>query len=130
MAWWFREPVAGVLFETGSWNRFQNSSVPSAGWHGADRTRERYHASRAECVVAGGSMRRWAVDDQVIRAALERHWSDLGDQDVVHEIYHDDVVVEFPQSGERIVGVANLQAMRTAYPTRVATTLHRILGAG
>ena len=37
------------------------------------------------------------MDDREIRAALERHWSDINDQDVVHEIYHDDVVLEFPQ---------------------------------
>jgi hypothetical protein len=40
------------------------------------------------------------MDDQARRAALERHWSDINDQDVVHEIYHDDVVLEFPQGGE------------------------------
>jgi hypothetical protein len=37
------------------------------------------------------------MDDEAIRAALERHWTDVNDQDVVHEIYHDDVVLEFPQ---------------------------------
>ena len=37
------------------------------------------------------------MDDQEIRAALERHWSDINNQDVVHEIYHDDVVLEFPK---------------------------------
>jgi hypothetical protein len=31
------------------------------------------------------------MDDQAIRAALERHWSDITDQDVVHEtIYFGD----------------------------------------
>jgi hypothetical protein len=68
--------------------------------------------------------------DAEIRAALERHWSDLTDQAVVHEIYHDDVVVEIPQSGERFVGLANLRAMREAYPARVATTLRRLRGGG
>lgn len=37
------------------------------------------------------------MGDRETRAVLERHWSDIEDQDVVHEIYHDDVVVEFPQ---------------------------------
>jgi hypothetical protein len=45
------------------------------------------------------------MDDQAIRAALERHWSDINDQDVVHEIYHHNVVLEFPQGGERLVGL-------------------------
>ncbi len=70
------------------------------------------------------------MTDDEIRAALVRHWSDLGDQEVVHKIYRDVVAVEFPQSGERIVGVANLRAMHTAYPARVATTLRRIRGGG
>jgi hypothetical protein len=52
------------------------------------------------------------MTDEEIRAALERHWSDIENQEVVHEIYHEDVVVEFPQGGERIVGRANLRAMR------------------
>jgi hypothetical protein len=54
------------------------------------------------------------MDDQHTRAALERHWSVSGqdDPETVHEIYNDDVVVEYPQSGERIVGRHNLQALR------------------
>src|SRR5215203_1600275 len=70
------------------------------------------------------------MDDREIRAALERHWADINDQDVVHEIYHDDVVLEFPQGGERLVGLANVRAMREAYPATVATTVKRIRGGG
>jgi hypothetical protein len=70
------------------------------------------------------------VDDQVIRAALERHWSDINDQDVVHEIYHDDVVLEFPQGGERLVGRTNVRAMRDAYPSGPALRTERIRGSG
>jgi ketosteroid isomerase-like protein len=70
------------------------------------------------------------MDDATIRAALERHWADLADQETVHEIYHDDVVLEFPQSGERLRGLANVRAMRTAYPADVANTMRRIRGAG
>jgi hypothetical protein len=44
------------------------------------------------------------VDDQAIRAALERHWSDINDQDVVHAIYHDDAVLEFPQGASASSG--------------------------
>lgn len=45
------------------------------------------------------------MEDRVIRAALDRHWaaSAAGELDAEHEIYHDDVVVEYPQSGERIL---------------------------
>ena len=70
------------------------------------------------------------MDDREIRAALERHWSDINDQDVVHEIYHDDVVLEFPQGGERLVGLANVRAMRDAYPARLALRTERIRGSG
>jgi SnoaL-like domain len=70
------------------------------------------------------------MDDREIRAALERHWADIEDQAVVHEIYRDDVVMEFPQSGERIVGVANLRAMRDAYPARLTFAIQRMRGSG
>ena len=42
------------------------------------------------------------MDEQNIRAAIDRHWaaSAAGDQAGEHEIYHDDVVCEYPQSGE------------------------------
>lgn len=70
------------------------------------------------------------MKDQETKAALKRHWSDIEDQDAVHEIYHDDVVVLFPQSGERFRGRANLRAMREAYPAKVAATIQRIRGGG
>jgi ketosteroid isomerase-like protein len=43
-------------------------------------------------------------EDRNIRAALDRHWaaSDANDFEAEHEIYHDDAVLEYPQSGERI----------------------------
>ena len=42
----------------------------------------------------------------------------MENQEVVHEISHDDVVLEFPQEGERLVGLAHVRAMREAYPAR------------
>ncbi len=68
------------------------------------------------------------MNDAEIRAALERHWSVSGqdDPETVHEIYHDDVVVEYPQSGERII----LQSLRQAYPARLTFALRRISGSG
>jgi hypothetical protein len=70
------------------------------------------------------------VEDQAIRSALERHWANINDQDVVHELYHDDVVLEFPQGGERLVGLANVRAMRDAYPSPVTLKIGRIRGSG
>jgi hypothetical protein len=49
------------------------------------------------------------MDNQEILNALDRHWEFTGiDIDKSHEIYCDDVVVEFPQSGERISGKQNI----------------------
>jgi hypothetical protein len=62
--------------------------------------------------------------------ALERHWAHLGDQDIEYEIYHDDAVLEFPQGGERLVGLANVRAMRGAYPAQVDLAIGRIRGSG
>ena len=70
------------------------------------------------------------MNEEATRTALERHWSDMEDLDVAHEIYHDDVVLEFPQGGERLVGLANVRGMREAYPASVAITIKRMRGSG
>ncbi|MBI3227069.1 MAG: nuclear transport factor 2 family protein [Mycolicibacterium cosmeticum] len=72
------------------------------------------------------------MDDRDIRHALETHWaaSDENDFDAEHRIYRDDAVLEYPQSGERIRGRANIQASRTAQPNAKRFTLRRIVGAG
>jgi hypothetical protein len=67
------------------------------------------------------------------RAAVERHWaaSAAGDQDAEHAIYHDDVIVEYPQSGERIRGRLNVQALRSHHPERPeGFAVRRIVGDG
>jgi hypothetical protein len=71
-----------------------------------------------------------APTDDEIRYALERHWSDVENQEVVHELYHDDVVLEFPQGRERLVGLANVRAMREAYPATVTLDIERMRGSG
>ena len=40
-------------------------------------------------------------DDPDIRAALDAHWSasDANDFETEHQIYRDDAVLEYPQSG-------------------------------
>jgi SnoaL-like domain len=73
------------------------------------------------------------VNDPQIRAALERHWtaSAAGNQDAEHEIYHDDAIVEYPQSGERIRGRHNVQALRSQHPARPSGfVVRRMLGEG
>jgi len=71
------------------------------------------------------------LDDDV-RDALRRHWaaSDANDFAIEHQIYRDDAVLEYPQSGERIRGWHNIQASRTAQPNMKRFTVRRILGGG
>ncbi len=70
-------------------------------------------------------------EDPNIRAALDRHWaaSDANDFDAEHEIYRDDAVLDYPQSGERIRSRRNIQAARSAQPNRKRFAVRRILGA-
>jgi hypothetical protein len=72
------------------------------------------------------------MGDDDVRAALQRHWaaSDANDFDTEHEIYRADAVLEYPQSGERICGRANIQASRVAQPNAKRFTVRRILGGG
>ena len=72
------------------------------------------------------------MEDLQIRAALDRHWaaSDANDFDLEHQIYREDAVLEYPQSGERIRGRRNIQSSRAAQPNRKRFTVCRIIGAG
>jgi hypothetical protein len=73
------------------------------------------------------------VEDQEIDTVLNQHWaaSASGDQDAEHDIYADDVVCDYPQSGERILGRYNLQTLRSHHPDRPAGfEIHRLFGAG
>jgi len=70
------------------------------------------------------------VRDQKIRAALDQHWaaSDANDFDTEHRIYHEDAVLEYPQSGERFHGRRNIQNQRTNQPNKKRFTVQRIIG--
>jgi ketosteroid isomerase-like protein len=72
------------------------------------------------------------MNDKEIREALSRHWaaSDANDFNVEHDIYRDDALLEYPQSGERIRGRRNIQASRVAQPNAKRFTVRRIVGAG
>ena len=72
------------------------------------------------------------MQDQQIRAALDQHWvaSDANDFETEHRIYHEDAVLEYPQSGERIRGRRNIQITRSIQPNRKRFTVKRILGGG
>jgi ketosteroid isomerase-like protein len=72
------------------------------------------------------------MSDDEVRSALQRHWaaSDANDFATEHQIYRTDAVLEYPQSGERIRGRANIQASRTAQPNLKRFTVRRMLGGG
>jgi hypothetical protein len=69
---------------------------------------------------------------QEIRAALDRHWtaSDANDFETEHDIYLEDAVLEYPQSGERIRGRRNIQMSRTVQPNKKRFTVRRVIGSG
>jgi len=72
------------------------------------------------------------MEDRNIRDALQRHWaaSDANDFAVEHEIYREDAVLHYPQSGERIRGRRNIQESRTVQPSEKRFAVQRIIGDG
>jgi hypothetical protein len=73
-----------------------------------------------------------AVRDQEIRAALDQHWAASGANDFEseHLIYHEDAVLDYPQSGERTRGRSNIQGQRASQPSKKRFTVRRIIGSG
>lgn len=72
------------------------------------------------------------MGDEERRRLLEEHWerhANAGSFEAAHELYHDDAVLEWPQSGERFVGKATFRAMREGAPPLRFTTW-RIVGTG
>src|SRR6204780_3611317 len=59
-----------------------------------------------------------SMQEEQIREALNKHWqsSAAGDANAEHNIYEDDAICDYPQSGERIFGRKNLQALRSHHP--------------
>src|SRR5271167_1252438 len=70
--------------------------------------------------------------DQEIRAALDQHWaaSDANDFQTEHLIYHEDAVLDYPQSGERTRGRINIQKQRAIQPSKKKFSIRRIIGSG
>jgi hypothetical protein len=67
------------------------------------------------------------LDEENLLRALRRHWEYEGkDYDISHEIYHDDAVLEFPQSGERFEGLENFKTWRKQYPAALKFHTRRI----
>jgi ketosteroid isomerase-like protein len=68
------------------------------------------------------------------REVVLRFWAaiDANDFAAAGALLHDDYVLEWPQSGERIRGRENFVAVNTNYPTegRWSVTVHRVVAEG
>src|ERR1700741_4885935 len=73
-----------------------------------------------------------SMQEAQIRAALDQHWaaSDANDFETEHRIYHEDAVLEYPQSGERTRGRSNIQNQRASQPNKKRFSIRRIIGSG
>jgi hypothetical protein len=71
------------------------------------------------------------MNDAEKRALLERSLAQVGgDQDIAHEMYHVDAVLEFPQSGERFDGLGNFREWRNQFPAHVEFAVRNLRGDG
>ena len=70
--------------------------------------------------------------DDDVRAALQRHWeaSDADESEAEHEIYAEQAVLDYPQSGERIRGRERIRSSRAAQPDPKRFTVRRLFGGG
>jgi hypothetical protein len=95
-------------------------------------TAYRHNESGGPEVTAGRAAWESEMGDRAVQTALQRHWdaSDASDFKTEHEIYHEDAVLDYPQSGERIRGRHNIQESRTVQPNKKRFTIRRIIGSG
>ncbi len=70
------------------------------------------------------------MQEHELRQTLEDYFSGSLDTAREYDLRHDDVVIDIPQSGERIRGRDNMKAMQDAYPGPPQFTLRRIVGSG
>jgi hypothetical protein len=70
------------------------------------------------------------MNDAAIRRLLVAQFEDGRDLDTTHEMYHDDAILEFPQSGERFIGKQSFLTWRKQYPSKVKYTIRGITGHG
>jgi len=70
------------------------------------------------------------MDGQDNRLLLERYLAGLLDAKQEYALRHEDVVIDMPQSGERIRGRDHMKAMQEAYPGPPTITVRHIVGSG
>jgi hypothetical protein len=70
-------------------------------------------------------------EQAVLVDRVREYWQYVGtDEARAHQIYHDDAVLEFPQSGERFEGLANFREWRRLYPAALEFRIRRITALG
>ena len=70
------------------------------------------------------------MDGQDNRLLLERYLAGLLDAEQEYALHHEDVVIDMPQSGERIRGRDHMKALQEAYPGPPTITVRRVVGSG
>jgi SnoaL-like protein len=71
------------------------------------------------------------MDAATVRSMLEQHFDNASsDPDLAHAMYHEDAVLEFPQSGERFEGVENFREWRSSYPAGTTFVFREVRGQG
>jgi SnoaL-like domain len=69
------------------------------------------------------------MDEATVRAMLLQNLEySRSDPALAHEMYDDDAVLEFPQSGERFEGVENFREWRSVYPAATTFEIREIRG--
>jgi ketosteroid isomerase-like protein len=67
------------------------------------------------------------ADESRVLEIVRRYFEFAGaDVERAEEIYHEDAVLEFPQSGERFEGVATFTEWRRQYPADLATMRYHL----
>jgi hypothetical protein len=67
------------------------------------------------------------ADESRVHKIVKRYFEYVGaDVERADEIYHDDAVLEFPQSGERFEGLATFKEWRAQYPATLRFRIRRM----
>jgi hypothetical protein len=71
------------------------------------------------------------MDATTASRLLEQHFEySASDPERAHEMYAENAVLEFPQSGERFAGVENMRPWRSEYPLPTVPEIQRVRGGG
>ena len=72
------------------------------------------------------------MSEEAARALVNRFLDgvDRGDKSVMVGLFHDDAVIEWPASGERLIGVANRKAVYERTATMPKITNRHVYGSG